>query len=71
MPMHPRFVGSNPEQAILRAIKILNTHFFGGEIKPEAQRLKILQHVKQIYEYQRQISQTKSIISFTQILPIC
>jgi hypothetical protein len=35
----------------LKAIKIHDTPSFGGEIKPEAQCRKILQHVKELYEY--------------------
>jgi hypothetical protein len=43
-----RFEGSNPaeDDGFLRAIKICSTTSFGGEVKPSASCLKILQHVK-------------------------
>jgi hypothetical protein len=37
----------------LRAVKIRRTPSFGGEVKPEATCRKILQHVKELYEYER------------------
>jgi hypothetical protein len=35
----------------LRAIKIRSTSSFGGEVKPEASCHKILQHIKELFEY--------------------
>jgi hypothetical protein len=40
----------------LRAITISNTPFSEYEVKQETSRRKILRHVKEIYEYERNIS---------------
>jgi hypothetical protein len=50
----------------LRPIQVRSAPSFGGEVKPEAACHNIL-----LYEYERNISYTKSIVSFSQILPIC
>jgi hypothetical protein len=54
-----RFAGSNPVEGdgFLRAIKIRSKNiFFGEEVKPLAPCRKILQHVKEPYEYEINIS---------------
>jgi hypothetical protein len=55
----------------LRAIQIRSTPSFEAEVKPDVTYRKTKRHVKELYEYELNISQTKSIISFAQILPIC
>jgi hypothetical protein len=54
----PRFAGSNPTEGdgFFRTIKICNKPAFGGEVKPSAQCCRILRHVKEPYEYERDIS---------------
>jgi hypothetical protein len=53
----PKVRGFRPGRGdgILRAIKIRSTLSFGGEVKPSAPGRKILQHVKELYEYERYI----------------
>jgi hypothetical protein len=41
---------------LLKVIKIHCTPSFGGEVKPEAPCCKILWHLKEFYEYERNIS---------------
>jgi hypothetical protein len=53
------------------AIIIRSTPSFKWEVKQEAPCRKILRYIKEIYEYERNISLIKSIISFAQFLPIC
>jgi hypothetical protein len=55
LPLDPRFAGSNPaedDDLFLREIKIRSTTSFGGEVKPSVSCRKILQHVKDPYEYE-------------------
>jgi hypothetical protein len=56
--LDPRFPGSNPAagDGFLRAIKILSTLSFGGEVKTSVLFHKILRHVKETYEYERDTS---------------
>jgi hypothetical protein len=46
------FTGSVPDEVdgILRAMKILSTSSFGGEVKPTAPYHKISRHVKNPFE---------------------
>jgi hypothetical protein len=43
-------------------IKICSTPFFGGEVKLKAPCHKILRHVKELYDNERNMSYTKSIL---------
>jgi hypothetical protein len=54
----------------LRAIGICSIYSFGGEVKPEDPCCKILQHVRELCKYKRNILETEAIISCAQILPI-
>jgi hypothetical protein len=56
--LDPRFTGSNPaeDDGFLRVIKICRMPSFGGEIKLSSPCCKILQHVKEPYEYERDTS---------------
>jgi hypothetical protein len=47
-----------------RAIKIRDTTFIGGEVKPSVSCRKILRHVKKRYEYERDILLAKFIVHF-------
>jgi hypothetical protein len=53
-----RFAGSNPgkDDGSLRVIKIRTTTSFRGEVKPLIQCCKLLWHVKEPYEYERDTS---------------
>jgi hypothetical protein len=53
--LDPRFAGSNPadDYGFLRVIKIRNTTYFEGEVKPSAPCLEFLRHVKYPYRYER------------------
>jgi hypothetical protein len=57
-PLDPRFAGSNPakDDCLLRAIKIRSMPSFGWEVKPSVPCHKILQQVKEPYEYERDTS---------------
>jgi hypothetical protein len=68
LPFDPRFAGSNPaeDDRFLRAIKIRNTASFRGEVKLSLQSLKILQHVKDPYEYENDTSKAKFCDNFLQ-----
>jgi hypothetical protein len=61
LPLDPRFAGSNTaeDDGFLRAIKIRSTTSWGGGVKPSAPRRKILQHVKDSAEYDRDTSPAK------------
>jgi hypothetical protein len=63
----------NPAETMdfLRAIKIRITTYFREKVELKAPCCQVLRHVKKLYEYERNISSTKSIISFAQILPLC
>jgi hypothetical protein len=54
----PNVSGFKPGRSdtFLRAIKIRSTPFFRREVKPLAPCRKILRHVKELYEYERDIS---------------
>jgi hypothetical protein len=56
---------------MFKVMKIHSTPYFGGKIKQSAPCCKILRHVKELYDYKREISWKKSIISLAQILLIC
>jgi hypothetical protein len=58
LPPDPRFAGSDPaeDSGFLRAIKIRSTTSFRGEVKPLFPCHKILQHLKEQYEYERETS---------------
>jgi hypothetical protein len=60
-PKFPRFAGSNPAQndGFLRVVKIRSMTSFGREVKPAALRRKILRHVKDPSEHDRDISPIK------------
>jgi hypothetical protein len=61
LPLYPRFAGSKvaDNNRFLRTIQIRNTASFGGEAKPSVPRRKILRHVKETYEYERDTSLAK------------
>jgi hypothetical protein len=65
LPLDPRYYGSNPAEGniFLRAIKVGRTSYFGREVKPSA-LCEILRRVKDHYDYERDISKAKFIISF-------
>jgi hypothetical protein len=50
--------GSNPaeDDGLLKAIKIRSTPSSGGEVKPSVTCRKILLHIKESYEYERETS---------------
>jgi hypothetical protein len=56
--LDPRFAGLNPaeDSGFLRAIKICSTTSFGGEVKPLVLCCEILQHVKELYRFEGDIS---------------
>jgi hypothetical protein len=58
LPLDPRLSGSNPaeDEGFLRAIKLRSTTYFGGKVKPSAPCRKILRHVKETCEYERDTS---------------
>jgi hypothetical protein len=58
LPLDPKFADSNPaeDDGFLRAIKISSISSFGGEVKLFAPFRMILRHVKELYEYERDIS---------------
>jgi hypothetical protein len=55
MPLDPRFARSNPaeDDGFLKATKIRSRTSFGGDVKPSVPCPKILRHVKELYEYER------------------
>jgi hypothetical protein len=55
LPFDPRFADSNTAEGngFLRAIKILSTHSFGGEVKPLASCSKTSRHVKLLFEVRK------------------
>jgi hypothetical protein len=63
LPLDPRFAGSNTaeDDGFLRAIKIRSTTSSrgGGGVQPSAPRRKILQHLKDSAEYDRDTSPVK------------
>jgi hypothetical protein len=61
LPLHPRFAGSNPadDDEFLRELRIRSTTSYGGEVKPSVPCRKILQRVKEPYEYERDTSYAK------------
>jgi hypothetical protein len=54
----PKVLGFKPARGygFLRTIHICGTLSFGGKVKPSAPCRKILQHLKELYEYDRDIS---------------
>jgi hypothetical protein len=44
------------DDGFLSEIKISSTPYFGGEVKPKATCPRILRHIKERYEYERNIS---------------
>jgi hypothetical protein len=44
------------DDGFLSAIKISSTPCFGGEVKPKAPCRRILRHIKERYQYERNIS---------------
>jgi hypothetical protein len=71
LPFDQRFAGSNPaeDDRSLRAIKIRHTASFRGEVKLSLQSLKILQHVKDPYEYENDTSKAKFSDQFCKVSP--
>jgi hypothetical protein len=69
--LDPRLAGSKPaeENGFLKAIKILSTPSFGGEVKPLAACRKILQHVKNLSKNERDTSQNKVGDFLSQVPP--
>jgi hypothetical protein len=70
LPLVPRLAGSKPfeDDGFSRAIKLRNMTSFGWEVKPSDPCRKILRHVKEPFEYERDTSQAKFSISFTMFL---
>jgi hypothetical protein len=58
LPLDLQFAGSNPDAGdkFLRLIKINNTPYFGGEVKPEVPCRKILHHVKKLLSMNKDTS---------------
>jgi hypothetical protein len=50
LPLDSRFAGSNPAEAMAKAMKIHSTPSSGGEVKPSAHCRLILRHVKDHFE---------------------
>jgi hypothetical protein len=76
--LDPRFAGLNPakDSGFLRAIKTLSTTSFGGEVKPSVPCCEILQHVKELYRFEGDISYAKFMtiscqVSLALLLDIC
>jgi hypothetical protein len=70
LPLNLKFASSNPAEGdgLLIAIEIRSTPSFGGEVKPVVPRRNILQHVKELYEYERYIYRY-SLTFLAQCLP--
>jgi hypothetical protein len=58
LPLDSSFAGSNPADGdgFLKAIKIRSAPSFGGKVKPSASCHKIIRHVKEPFEYERDVS---------------
>jgi hypothetical protein len=56
--LDPRFIGSNlaKDGGFLRFIKICTMASFRGELKLSVPSYKILQHVEELYKYERDTS---------------
>jgi hypothetical protein len=59
--METRIEGSNPaeDNRFIRETKIRTAILFGGEVKPPSTCRKILRHVKETFDYERDTSSTK------------
>jgi hypothetical protein len=70
LPLDLQFASSNPAEGdgLLIAIEIRSTSSFGGEVKPAVTCRNILQHVKELYEYERDIYRY-SLTFLAQFLP--